>query len=121
MPHSKYTEALVLNVIVSIKKANLPRVNRNNVRLFYVFRLGGKLVCMPYFSQDEFIKVLEEYRPTQLNIVPPIVQMLAHNKRITPRHVENVKMILSGAAPIGDESIAMFQSRVSDSVTFCQG
>ncbi|XP_014476031.1 PREDICTED: 4-coumarate--CoA ligase 1-like [Dinoponera quadriceps] len=84
-------------------------------------RLGNKLVCVPQFSQDGFIKLLEQYRPTHLQIVPPIVQILAYNKRITPRHVENMKTIVSGAAPIGDESISMFQDRISDSVIFCQG
>ncbi|XP_032681987.1 4-coumarate--CoA ligase 1-like [Odontomachus brunneus] len=91
------------------------------ISMITYLRIGGKLVCMPKFSQNEFIKVLEEYPITQLQVVPPIVQMLVYNERITPRHVKHIKSILSGAAPIGDESIAMFQSRISDSVIFCQG
>ncbi|EFN75708.1 4-coumarate--CoA ligase 1, partial [Harpegnathos saltator] len=84
-------------------------------------RIGGKLVCVPQFTVNEFIRILEQYRPTQLHVVPSIVQMLINNEQITPRHTETIKSVLSGAAPIRSESIAMFQKRTNNSIIFCQG
>ncbi|XP_072752220.1 uncharacterized protein [Anoplolepis gracilipes] len=89
--------------------------------MYCYLRIGGKLVCMPQFSMNNLIKLLEEHRCTVLHTVPPIVQMMAYDQRITSRHVESIKLILSGAAPLGEESIAKFQSRVSNSVNFVQG
>ncbi|XP_050451591.1 uncharacterized protein LOC126851547 isoform X2 [Cataglyphis hispanica] len=89
--------------------------------MYRYLRIGAKLVCMPQFSMNKFIKLLEDYRCTALYLVPPIVQMMAHDERITLRHVASVKIILSGAAPLGEESIAKFRSRVSDYTIFVQG
>lgn len=82
--------------------------------------MGAKLVCLPQFSIPQFIKILEDYKPTLLYVVPPIVQMMAINEKITSRHVENVRLIMSGAATIGGESIAKFRERISN-VLFIQG
>lgn len=86
-----------------------------------MYRIGAKLVCIPQFSMNKFIKLLEDHRCTVLHMVPPIIQMMAYNERISSRHVASVKLIHSGAAPLGEESIVKFQSRVSNSVTFVQG
>lgn len=83
--------------------------------------MGAKLVCLPQFSISQFIKILEDYKPTLLYLVPPIVQMMAINEKITSKHVENVRLIMSGAANIGAESIAKFRERVSNDFKFTQG
>lgn len=84
-------------------------------------RMGAKIVCVPQFTIPDYVKILVNYKPTLLYVVPPIVQMMALNEEITSRHVEHVRVIVSGAAPIGEESISIFRKRVSDSVTFIQG
>ncbi|XP_043672062.1 4-coumarate--CoA ligase 1-like [Vespula pensylvanica] len=90
--------------------------------LLYVFlRMGAKLVCLPQFSAAQFIKILKNYKPTLLYLVPPIVQMMAINEQITPKHVESIRFILSGAATIGPESIAKFRERINANVIFAQG
>lgn len=88
--------------------------------LYCYLRVGAKLVCMPQFSMNKLVKLLEDHRCTIMYTVPPIIQMIAYDKRITSRHVASMKLIISGAAPLGEESIAMFQSRVNR-VNFVQG
>lgn len=83
--------------------------------------MGAKLVCLPQFSVAQFIKILKNYKPTLLYLVPPIVQMIAINEQITPKHVESIRFILSGAATIGPESIAKFRERINANVIFTQG
>ncbi|XP_014615752.1 PREDICTED: 4-coumarate--CoA ligase 1-like [Polistes canadensis] len=84
-------------------------------------RIGAKLVCLPQFSIKDYIKILENYKPTLLYLVPPIIQMMVNNEQITSRHVEHVRMIISGAAPLGIDTISKFHERVSDKVQFVQG
>ncbi|XP_029176425.1 4-coumarate--CoA ligase 1-like isoform X2 [Nylanderia fulva] len=89
--------------------------------MYSFLRIGAKLVCMPQFSLTKLIKLLEDYRCTVMHAVPPIVQMIAYDERIMSRHFEFMRLIVSGAAPLGEESIAKFQNRVSNCVTFVQG
>ncbi|XP_012227367.2 uncharacterized protein [Linepithema humile] len=84
-------------------------------------RIGAKVVCMPNFSTSKFIKLLESHQFTVLHTVPPIIQMMANDERITPEHVASVKQIVVGAAPIGEESLLQFRNRVSDTVPIIQG
>ncbi|XP_071582708.1 uncharacterized protein [Temnothorax nylanderi] len=84
-------------------------------------RIGAKLVCLPQFSIEGFTKLLENHRCTVLHVVPPIVQIMTQNERITSRHVESLRIILTGAAPLGENSIAKFQSRFTNAVNFIQG
>lgn len=86
----------------------------------YVYRIGAKLVFLPYFTSEKFVKLLESHRFTIMHCVPPIVQLMASNERLTPRHVSALKILLIGAAPIGEESIAQFQYRMSDTVPIVQ-
>lgn len=75
---------------------------------------------MPQFSMNKLVKLLEDHQCTIMHTVPPVVQMMTHDKRITSRHVASMKLIISGAAPLGEESIAKFQDRV-DRINFIQG
>lgn len=47
--------------------------------------------------------------------------MMVNNEQITSRHVEHVRMIISGAASLGIDTISKFHERVSDKVQFVQG
>lgn len=78
-------------------------------------------MCLPQFSAEAFIKLLENHRCTVLHIVPPIIQMMINNERITPRHIESVRLTLTGAAPLGEKLIANFRSRFTTGMNFIQG
>jgi len=75
---------------------------------------------MPHFTSEKFIKLLENHRFTIMYVVPPIIQMMANNERLTSRHVSFIKMLIFGAAPIGEESITQFQSRISNTIPLVQ-
>lgn len=76
---------------------------------------------MPQFSPENFFKVLDENRSTLLYLAPPLVQLLANDDRLKKRHVEAIKTVVSGAAPIGEEVIAKFLSKVPPSLKLIQG
>ncbi|KYM88422.1 putative 4-coumarate--CoA ligase 3 [Atta colombica] len=89
--------------------------------MYTYLRIGAKLVCLPQFSTENFIKLFENHRCTLLHVVPPIVQMMTYNERITPRHIESVRITLTAAAPLGEKLITKFQSRFTNDMNFMQG
>lgn len=54
---------------------------------------------------------LAEHKATYLNLVPPIVLFLANNDKASKRHLEHVRTIMSGAAPLGASDIERFQKK----------
>lgn len=64
-------------------------------------KLGCKLVTLPRFTPDDLIKSLYDFKGTVLNLVPPIVLFLTNSPKVEPKHLEHLRVVMSGAAPIG--------------------
>jgi hypothetical protein len=59
-----------------------------------------------------------------LAVVPPIIIFLSSFELAKKKHIENVKFILSGAAPIAQNDIEKFYNKFqidSQKIRFCQG
>lgn len=63
--------------------------------------LGATIVMMPRFDLEQFLGLIQKYRVTLSHIVPPIVLQLAQNPIIDNYDLSSLKMIFSGAAPLG--------------------
>nr|XP_022331327.1 4-coumarate--CoA ligase-like [Crassostrea virginica]XP_022331328.1 4-coumarate--CoA ligase-like [Crassostrea virginica] len=63
---------------------------------------GGKLVTLPKFEPEMFLKALEVQKVTQLHIVPPIVLFLGKHPMVSNFDISCLKAITSGAAPLGE-------------------
>ena len=66
-------------------------------------RAGGTLVTIPRFSLDSFLGVLEAYRVTRAELVPPIVLALARHPAVDDYDLSSLRVIASGAAPLGPD------------------
>ena len=66
-------------------------------------RAGGTLVTIPRFSLDTFLGVLEAYRVTRAELVPPIVLALARHPAVDDYDLSSLRVISSGAAPLGPD------------------
>ena len=62
---------------------------------------GATIVIMPRFDLEQFLSLIQKYRVTLSHIVPPIVLQLAQNPIIDDYDLSSLKMIFSGAAPLG--------------------
>lgn len=71
------------------------------VSLIAKLALGCKIVTLPKFEPDSFLSTLIEHKATFLNLVPPLVLFLANDKRATAQHMDPVRTVMCGAAPIG--------------------
>ena len=76
-------------------------------------RLGMKVITLPKFDPDLYIKALIAYKPTLLNLVPPLVSYLATNQKVKSQHLASVKFVTGGAAPFGPTLISNFMKKCS--------
>src|SRR5262249_47272450 len=65
--------------------------------------LGATIVIMPRFDLEQFLGLIQKYRVTLSHIVPPIVLKLAKEPTVSNYDLSSLKMVFSGAAPLGAE------------------
>jgi acyl-CoA synthetase (AMP-forming)/AMP-acid ligase II len=66
-------------------------------------REGATVVTMPRFDLDQFLSLIEAHGVTRAYVVPPIALALAKHPAVDEHDVSSLKMIMSGAAPLGAE------------------
>jgi acyl-CoA synthetase (AMP-forming)/AMP-acid ligase II len=65
--------------------------------------LGSTIIIMPRFDLEQFLESIQKYRVTLSHIVPPIVLKLAKDPMVDDYDLSSLRMIFSGAAPLGAE------------------
>ncbi|KAB0798978.1 hypothetical protein PPYR_06858 [Photinus pyralis] len=71
----------------------------NSVMLLYM-RYLCKLVSLPKFTPELFLKTLLTQKPHLLLIAPPIVSFMANHNAIKKVHLQPIRSIVCGAAPL---------------------
>ncbi|KZZ93313.1 phenylacetyl-CoA ligase [Moelleriella libera RCEF 2490] len=67
---------------------------------------GDRVVVLPQFEPDSFLRSIQQYRIEQLSVVPPMLIFLIMNKgRVSKYDLSSVRFVYSGAAPLGAEVI----------------
>lgn len=64
---------------------------------------GVPLVTMPRFDLEQFLQLVQDYKITSLNLVPPLILALAKHPLVDDYDLSSVRIISSGAAPLGPE------------------
>ncbi|MFQ5503914.1 MAG: 4-coumarate--CoA ligase family protein [Planctomycetota bacterium] len=62
---------------------------------------GATLVTLPRFDLGQFLRVVQEHRISYANLVPPIVLELSRSPLVDEYDLSSLRMISSGAAPLG--------------------
>ncbi|MEM9319807.1 MAG: AMP-binding protein [Pseudomonadota bacterium] len=70
------------------------------------------IVTMPRFDLEQFLGLIEKHRATRLYIVPPVALALAKHPMVEDFDVSSVKVIFSGAAPLGPETEELVGARM---------
>ncbi|XP_016841715.1 4-coumarate--CoA ligase 1 [Nasonia vitripennis] len=86
--------------------------------------IGSRLITLPKFTPESYIKVLDENKVSVLMLVPPIVLFLSASKHVTRKHLENVTSITSGAAPLSKTDVDKFYDKFNvdrSKTQFAQG
>lgn len=74
---------------------------------------GATLVTMPRFEIDQFLQIVQDYKITCLSLVPPLVLALAKHPSVDNYDLSSVRVISSGAAPLGKELEQACASRLN--------
>jgi acyl-CoA synthetase (AMP-forming)/AMP-acid ligase II len=75
-------------------------------------RNGAKIVTMARFDLERFLELIERHRATHLFIVPPIALALAKHPSVEGRDLSSLRVVNSGAAPLGAELVERVSQRL---------
>jgi acyl-CoA synthetase (AMP-forming)/AMP-acid ligase II len=75
-------------------------------------RNGATIVTMPRFDLEGFLGLIEEHGVTVVYVVPPIALALAKHPAVEGRDLSSLRMIMSGAAPLGEDLARAVADRV---------
>jgi acyl-CoA synthetase (AMP-forming)/AMP-acid ligase II len=64
---------------------------------------GSTLITLPRFDLEKYLSLIQEYRVTRVNVVPPIALALAKHPLVDDFDVSSLNLVFSGAAPLGPE------------------
>jgi len=73
------------------------------VTMNLALRAGATLITLPRFDLETFLSVVESYRVTRAELVPPIVLALAKQPVVDRYDLSSLQVIFCGAAPLGVE------------------
>jgi len=74
---------------------------------------GMKIITLPKFDPEMYIRALSTYKPTLVNLVPPLVSFLSSDNSVKAQHLASVKTVTGGAAPFGPTMISKFLAKCS--------
>ncbi len=87
-----------------------------NVFLSTSIYQGACIVTMPRFDLQQFLTIIQEYSVTRAYIAPPIAVALAKHPMVDEFQLSSLKIVFSGAAPLGTEISREVENRLGCSV-----
>lgn len=67
---------------------------------------GDEIIVLQRFQLDQLLAAIQKFRIEQLSVVPPIiVQILSNQDKCQKYNLDSVRLVFSGAAPLGGETI----------------
>nr|XP_032518148.1 4-coumarate--CoA ligase 1-like [Danaus plexippus plexippus] len=102
--------------------AYLPMYHSYGMSVMMLHKLanGLKLVTIPKFQPETFIRILENYKINLIYLVPPTVLFLGSNQEVKSKHFEYLKYVGSGAAPSPKADIERLLAKFGHGVRFSQ-
>jgi acyl-CoA synthetase (AMP-forming)/AMP-acid ligase II len=79
-------------------------------------RNGATIVTMPRFDLEQYLELIARHRATVSFIVPPIALALARHPAVDGADLSSLRMLMSGAAPLGAELIDEVEARIGCTV-----
>lgn len=80
--------------------------------------LGAKVVTMPQFIPEVFVKVIKQHQVGVLHLVPPLLQFLVAHPMVTPADLASVRSTMCAAAPCPPQAAHAFKEKVPNKVFF---
>lgn len=84
-----------------------------NVLLNFGLYKGATIVVLPRFELEQFLETMQRYNVTRAHLVPPIILALAKHPIVERYDISKLKLIMSGAAPLGADLTAACRARLN--------
>ncbi|XP_013145665.1 PREDICTED: 4-coumarate--CoA ligase 1-like [Papilio polytes] len=91
-----------------------------NAVMMNLMTRGSKLITFAKFNPELFLKTVVQQRAEHLYIVPPMVVFLGKHPAVTGEHLQSVRGIISGAAPLSETDAAAVLKK-NKNIYFRQG
>ena len=82
------------------------------VAMFLPLAVGAKVVVMPRFDPEVFLRTIEAEKATMVPVVPPIMLFLAKHPLVDDFDLSTLKVIYSAAAPLDPQTQSDVQDRL---------
>ncbi|KAK3152283.1 hypothetical protein QOZ80_2BG0156820 [Eleusine coracana subsp. coracana] len=79
-------------------------------------RAGSTIVIMRKFDLAALVDLVRKYRVTIAPFVPPIVVEIAKSPKVTADDLASIRMVMSGAAPMGKDLQDAFMAKIPNAV-----
>ncbi|MEA2433658.1 MAG: hypothetical protein QOG54_1115 [Actinomycetota bacterium] len=109
-PHSTSDRDVIIGVLPFF------HIYGMNVIMNIAVSLGATIVTMPRFDLEEFLTLMQDHKVTRAYLVPPIILALAKHPIVDKYDLESLEVIMSGAAPLGQDLQDAAQARVGSVV-----
>lgn len=80
--------------------------------LTYGLSMGITIVTMPRFDLEHYLQLLQDYRSARALVVPPVVLALAHHPAVETYDLSSLRLLWTGAAPVGADLCVAVQQRL---------
>lgn len=91
-----------------------------NIHLFKSLCLGAETSVLPSFEPKTLITALKKFKPTCFHLVPPLVDFLI-SEAVSEADLSSLNTVVSGAAPIGPNTVQRFKQKTGGRTHFVQG
>ncbi|KAM3960255.1 uncharacterized protein ACR2FA_005733 [Aphomia sociella] len=92
-----------------------------SVVLLQSLAAGLKVVTLSKFEPSKFLDSLSQLKINILYLAPPTVLFLGSHPQVTSKHLESVRVLISGAAPLSQVDLDKFMGKVKHEFHFGQG
>ncbi|KAM0748924.1 AMP binding protein [Meredithblackwellia eburnea MCA 4105] len=89
--------------------------------LHYPIYHGTTLVVLPSFNLETFCSAVQKYRGTVSLLVPPVCLLLAREKVVDNYDLSSLRLVVSGAAPLGAELEGQLAKRLGCGIAQAYG
>jgi acyl-CoA synthetase (AMP-forming)/AMP-acid ligase II len=77
---------------------------------------GARIVVMPRFDLESFLKIMQDYGVTLAHVVPPIMLALAQHPSVDNYDLSKLRTLFSGAAPLSEKLARACSERLHCSI-----
>ncbi|KMT16702.1 hypothetical protein BVRB_3g049860 [Beta vulgaris subsp. vulgaris] len=87
-----------------------------NSVLMVALRSGSGILIMPKFDINSLLELIQKHKVSVAMVVPPLVLALAKNPMVENFDLSSIRMVMSGAAPLGKELEDALRERIPQAI-----